>query len=219
MTIGAAITYHREKANLTIEELANKARISKTTIVKAENDPHGLSSASLEVIANALNVSMDDLLKFELFDPLDGYGLKIREYRENKGYSQEQLGELVGVSRQQIANWEKELQTPSKLQAERLAGSLQIHFRILFPSNTSHSQSQLTNDLTSLLQEAIPRDAMELELLRLWRRVDQKWKLRTLYFLTGDDFYLDELNKLIDTLNATDIDSHRLLREMRGRLK
>lgn len=219
MAISDGITYFREKANLTIEELAEKARISKTTIVKAESDPKSITHASLQVIANALNVSPDDLLKYEPFNPSKGFGHKIRVCRQNKFLSQEQLGELVGVSRQQIAGWEKELILPSRLQAEKLSGALQTHFRVLFPTNTSISQSQLTNDLTSLIQEAIPRDAMEFELLRLWRQVDQKWKLRCLYFLTGDDFYFEELNKLIDKLNVTDLDSHRLLREMRHRLK
>ena len=39
-------------------------------------------------------------------------GDKIAKYRKLKGYTQEQLGELVGVSGQAVSKWERELCYP-----------------------------------------------------------------------------------------------------------
>ena len=44
---------------------------------------------------------------------MDTLGKKICRHRKAKGYSQEELAELVGVSRQAISKWEADMTRPS----------------------------------------------------------------------------------------------------------
>ena len=53
-------------------------------------------------------------------------GKKLYELRKNKHYSQEQLAEKLGVSRQTVSNWELNQTTPDLLQAKEIANFYQI---------------------------------------------------------------------------------------------
>ena len=53
-------------------------------------------------------------------------GKKILELRKQKGFSQEQLGEKVNVTRQTISNWELEETTPNPEQLKLLSKVLNI---------------------------------------------------------------------------------------------
>ena len=61
---------------------------------------------------------------------MDTLGKKICRHRKAKGYSQEELAELVGVSRQAISKWEADLTRPSfdNLQALCVALKVKIDF-------------------------------------------------------------------------------------------
>lgn len=48
-------------------------------------------------------------------------GKKNQKYRHHNQLSQEQLGELVGVTRQTISNWELNESSPDVSQAKKLA--------------------------------------------------------------------------------------------------
>lgn len=61
-----------------------------------------------------------------------GVGNKIREYRLDRGLTQEELAKLVGVSRQTIIAMEKGGYTPSVQLALELARSLEIPIDKLF---------------------------------------------------------------------------------------
>ena len=39
-------------------------------------------------------------------------GARIRKYREDRGYSQKELAELIGVSNSRISNWEQGVNRP-----------------------------------------------------------------------------------------------------------
>ena len=53
-------------------------------------------------------------------------GKKILELRKKKGFSQEQLGEKINVTRQTISNWELEETTPNPEQLKLLSKVLNI---------------------------------------------------------------------------------------------
>ena len=71
-------------------------------------------------------------------------GKKILELRKKKGFSQEQLGEKVNVTRQTISNWELEETTPNPEQLKLLSKVLNISIDEL-----------LDNDIQSILVEKV----------------------------------------------------------------
>lgn len=57
---------------------------------------------------------------------MDTLGKKICRHRKAKGYSQEELAELVGVSRQAISKWEADLTRPSFDNLQALCVALKV---------------------------------------------------------------------------------------------
>ena len=57
---------------------------------------------------------------------MDTLGKKICRYRKTKGYSQEELAELVGVSRQAISKWEADMTRPSFDNLQALCVALKV---------------------------------------------------------------------------------------------
>ena len=53
-------------------------------------------------------------------------GQKITELRKTKGLTQEGLSEIIGVSRQTIANWESDSTNPDINQAKAIAKTFQV---------------------------------------------------------------------------------------------
>lgn len=53
-------------------------------------------------------------------------GQKITELRKTKGLTQEGLSEIIGVSRQTIANWESDSTNPDINQAKAIAETFQV---------------------------------------------------------------------------------------------
>lgn len=62
MTTGDNIKKTREKAGLTQQQLADKLGITQSAIAKFENDKTNIKPVTLKKIANALNVSLTDLM-------------------------------------------------------------------------------------------------------------------------------------------------------------
>lgn len=59
------ITEERIKQNLSISELARISGVSKTTISEIENGKHDTTVTTVCMIADALNVKLDDIVKWE----------------------------------------------------------------------------------------------------------------------------------------------------------
>lgn len=66
ISIGAKIRDYRQKNNLTQESLAEKVDVNKNFIYMLENDQRALSLQLAIKIANALNISLDELFADEL---------------------------------------------------------------------------------------------------------------------------------------------------------
>ena len=67
-------------------------------------------------------------------------GNKILELRKKEGYSQEELGEKIGVTRQTISNWELDETAPNPEQLKLLSKELKISIDEL-----------LSNDINNVL--------------------------------------------------------------------
>ncbi len=75
-------------------------------------------------------------------------GERIQKARKNKGYSQETLANLFGISRQAIQKWEKGENEPSIDSVKRLAQLLDVDFTYLLTGeiNVSKSVSAIDNE-------------------------------------------------------------------------
>ena len=62
MSLGARVKFLRTQKNLTQEELAEKADIGRKHVSNIENGERGLSIDVLIALANALEVSADEIL-------------------------------------------------------------------------------------------------------------------------------------------------------------
>ena len=62
MSLGARVKFLRTQRNLTQEELAEKADIGRKHVSNIENGERGLSIDVLIALANALEVSADEIL-------------------------------------------------------------------------------------------------------------------------------------------------------------
>lgn len=57
--------------------------------------------------------------------------LKLSEMRNNKGYSQQQLADLIGVRRSTISDWENGKMLPTPENIDKLANVLEVDFDVL----------------------------------------------------------------------------------------
>lgn len=76
--------------------------------------------------------------------------MNIRHYRLKKGYSQEQIARLLGISLRQYQNVEKGVSLPNVITGLRLAIILNVDPYKLFSVSKSSSESQRTSSPKSL---------------------------------------------------------------------
>lgn len=74
-------------------------------------------------------------------------GNNILELRKKMHYSQEKLGEKVGVTRQTISNWELEQTTPDTYQLIALAEALNVSIDALVENNIQNVLEQKFNNV------------------------------------------------------------------------
>lgn len=63
MNIGKAISTHRKEWGLTQVELSSKTKLSRTYISDVENGRYSPSLKSLKIIADALELTLSELLE------------------------------------------------------------------------------------------------------------------------------------------------------------
>lgn len=90
----------RQQTGLTQQELADDLGISKSSVNMYERREREPGLDLLETITNVFGVSVDYLVGKSTV------GNYIRELRTQKGLTQEQLGEMVGVQKAAVQKWE-----------------------------------------------------------------------------------------------------------------
>ena len=100
-------------------------------------------------------------------------GENIKKYRKEKGYTQRDLADLIGVSVQAISKWETETGAPDISQVVPLASALDISIDALFDYG-HHTKSK---DF-----EALCKDYQQREVFRDQRYSDENYKTLTAYF-------------------------------------
>ena len=86
-------------------------------------------------------------------DFLTIFGQRVREYRHQKGYSQEILGELVGVSTNTIASWESGNVLLKKHNLEDLCRVLNVSPYDLFARPISKNKIEEGSVLSEILNK------------------------------------------------------------------
>ena len=82
------------------------------------------------------------------------FGRKVAELRKAKGYSQDQLAILTGVTYQAVSKWETRGVVPKRTTCERLSSLLGYDFDIIINDNLSPDEAeQLVSDQKRLLWE------------------------------------------------------------------
>lgn len=87
------------------------------------------------------------------------FGLRLKTLRESKGYTQEQLGNKIGVRKQTISNWENENVLPSIEQVIKIADIFNCTLDYMFSRveeykvNTKGLDDEQINILVSIIKE------------------------------------------------------------------
>lgn len=112
MDLGNNIKRHRELKGLTQEELAQKSGLSKNAIWNYENNHREPNIKTIENIAAALEVGINQLISDTDFNVSQTLGDKIRAIRKDRKLTQKEFGELIGKAEITIRKYEKGDVTP-----------------------------------------------------------------------------------------------------------
>lgn len=94
---GEALRVLRQQRGLTLQELADRAGLSRSYLSEIERGKKQPSIKVLETIASALNVSLEVLVSQETEGEV-GLGGKLRLAREREGMTVAEVAEAVGIS-------------------------------------------------------------------------------------------------------------------------
>ena len=95
-------------------------------------------------------------------------GNKISELRKKFNYTQEQLAEKIGVTRQTLSNWESNITSPDLNQACILCNLLKVNISDLIDNNVEIEVKESNNILQKLINKEIEiefDDFCELDLI------------------------------------------------------
>ena len=88
-------------------------------------------------------------------------GSKIADARKKQNLTQEQLAELLGVTRQSVSRWESDTVYPEMDKIIKLAEILNVNCDYLLKDHVSESGEQKTNNLiTRLLKNALGKQVI-----------------------------------------------------------
>lgn len=121
ITPGERIRLLRTEKGLTLAQLAKKVGIGASYLSEIERGQVSPAPATLSRIAEHLGISMTQLL-----GPLAGLGVRLRQAREELGYSQVELAERASVSPGLVGQIERGEVQPSLLTLDNLASALGV---------------------------------------------------------------------------------------------
>ena len=86
-------------------------------------------------------------------------GSQIARYRKSLNMTQEELGQLVGVSNQAVSKWESEISMPDIMLLPRIASVLEMTLDDLFAEQTDKKQQIKSNVFNMNAVRSFPKDA------------------------------------------------------------
>jgi transcriptional regulator with XRE-family HTH domain len=125
-TVGGRIRYHRLKQGLTMDKLAKMAGLSKSLLIRYENNRVPQTLGACNAIATMLqtepNLIYDDYLRFIASD----YSEIIRQARVKEGLSQLALGCILSITKKTVGRWERGCLTPNRSSYLKLSSYLHL---------------------------------------------------------------------------------------------
>ena len=106
-TVGQRINYIRKEMGLTLEALASRSGLSKSFIWEVEQDRSGISGSRLLQVADALNASVEYLLRGgspeEYEPPSIEVPRSLDEFAEEEGLTYRQTMTLLAIEQSIVA--------------------------------------------------------------------------------------------------------------------
>jgi len=152
--LGARLKYIRKKKNLSLRALGKSAYVSHSFIADIEAGRSNPSLDTLRALARTLGVSISEITGDipSDFKPNISYmfGSVLKDLREKAGMSQKRLADIIGLTQQTIAKWEKDKAEPDtetliklaelfEVSVDQLLGRQKINIEIY--SNHDNNQS------------------------------------------------------------------------------
>ena len=162
--IGNQIKTFRKSAGFTQDELAKRLNTTKQTISRYEKGERKANQDMLFELCDIFGVSIDDFFpsqkdkgnsimnKEEIAIVI---GENIKQYRLQNGWTQQELGTKIGISKNAIGNYEKGFRSPKKDTMFDLANAFNISIDDLFPPIQKDSSSP-TSSIQTIYDELNP---------------------------------------------------------------
>ncbi len=110
MFLHSNIGYLRRERHIKQSELGNLIGVEQSTIGNWEQGTRTPSVENIVKLAEVFDVSIDDLIK-KKFEPV--FPKRLKEMRERRSFTQEELGLSLNIDKSTICNWEKGKEEPS----------------------------------------------------------------------------------------------------------
>jgi|LGVF01.2.fsa_nt_gb transcriptional regulator with XRE-family HTH domain len=150
-SVGERIKKARKELGISQKILGELIGVSEVRIGQWERNYRKPKIDVLTKIAQALDVDVSVLSDVSKKD--DCVGEKIKKIRKEKGLTQKELGELLGVSDTMIGKWEGNNRKPKIDTLRKIANALQIDFTELMDNNQHEDLSEKTRDLTKKIRQ------------------------------------------------------------------
>jgi transcriptional regulator with XRE-family HTH domain len=105
---------------------------------------------------------------------LKGYGKKIKELRKRRKWSQEFLGEKIGVSNTFISKIENEVYTPSLETLNDIAKILEVDFLDLFEKKEPPQELKDAGAKWIVIGEELEKAGISPEQVKMWAEIIKK---------------------------------------------
>ncbi len=86
-------------------------------------------------------------------------GKNIAYFRKSKGYTQEELGQKIGVTNQAVSKWESEASMPDIMLLPRIAKALDVTLDDLFADRVPNTSTQESKVFNEQAVHSFPKDA------------------------------------------------------------
>lgn len=193
MTIGEKIKYYREQKGLLQRDLAKLCEINYSSLSSYETNKTIPTYRVITKIATALNIRVEDIIDISQITDEEisnmSIGEKIKYYREQKGFSQMELGLYSGINNKTISSYETNRQSPHSNNLTKIANALDISITQLYDLKIENQQYISDEEINSMSIG---------EILRYYRNLNKltQDELAKLCGISGEIIYSYETEKV-----------------------
>lgn len=94
--------------------------MSVCTIKRFESNKSAPNASTCQRLANALNIDINLLYDEHLKFISNDYSTRIKAYRKSENLTQQQLADILNISKKTLSCWERKTQYPSKQMYKRI---------------------------------------------------------------------------------------------------